>query len=310
MADQNDEPKDRKHRSPAYPFISLEKAVERAQEFYDKEHRHSAPPSAAAQHWGYATKSSAGMQTISALKQFGLLAYDGVGADRRVKLTERAFRILLDEVKDSQDRATALKQAALAPVLYAEMFKQWGVQLPSDETIRTFLRRDRGFNDDALETVINSYKDTLEYAKLAKSDTVPQADGQDPTPAVEVAIGDYVQWESQGALQFDVPRRVVGLSAEGTHVFVEGTATGLPMEQVSKTTPPSHSPGIALGTVWPNQSQPKPATTLARDVYTLEDGEAIFQYPTTLSPDSVEELERWLALIVTKLKRLQGKRTA
>ncbi len=305
MTEQSGEAREKRHRSPAYPFISLKKAVERALEFYRKEHRHSAPLVAAAQNWGYGEKSSGGVQTVSALKQFGLLAEDGDGggADRRVKLTERAIKILLDEVKDSQDRLMALKQAAMAPKLYAEMFNNWGVHLPSDETIRTFLRRDKGFNDDVLTTVIRSYKDTLEYAQLSKSDTV-----KDPsvTPA-EVSIGDYVQWESQGALQFEGPRKVVGLSDDRTHVFVEGTATGLPMEQIAKTDPPTQPSAPSSSAIWAPTPPPRASTGVARDVFALEDGEAVLQYPTTLNSDGVEELEDWLALVIRKLKRLKAK---
>lgn len=51
-------------------------------------------------------------------------------------------------------------------------------------------------------------------------------------------MGDYIQWESGGVLQFVEPKRVTGLSDDASHVFVEGSATGLPMSEVSKTEPP------------------------------------------------------------------------
>ena len=48
----------RKQRSPIIPFIALEKAVERAKEFYDSEGRHTAPLAAAAQHWSYSPRAA------------------------------------------------------------------------------------------------------------------------------------------------------------------------------------------------------------------------------------------------------------
>src|SRR5262245_41105115 len=56
-----------------------------------------------------------------------------------------------------------------------------------------------------------------------------------------VKIGDLVQWTSDGVDQFDTPRRVRGIrSFEGKKwVFVEGTKTGLPISEITVTTPAS-----------------------------------------------------------------------
>ena len=54
------------------------------------------------------------------------------------------------------------------------------------------------------------------------------------------SIGDLVQWESQGALQFETPRRIRAISDDGAWVAVEGSDTGIPMSQVivEQTAPP------------------------------------------------------------------------
>lgn len=46
-----------------------------------------------------------------------------------------------------------------------------------------------------------------------------------------VKIGDLVQWISQGIAQFNC-RKVSAVSDDGQYVFVEGSATGLPIEQI------------------------------------------------------------------------------
>jgi hypothetical protein len=292
----------KKHRSPAYPFIPLEKALQRAREFYNSERRHAAPVGAAIKCWGFSEKSSGGQQTVGALKQYGLMSDDGSGGDRRIRLTELALKILLDEVPNSADRAAALRAAALAPKLFEDMFSLWGLDLPSDETIRTLLRRDKGFNDDVLPAVLRSYKETLSYSGLLNADIVTEPSREDD-PLPQVAVGDYVQWTSQGADQFVTPRKVWMVSPDGAFAMVEGSATGIPMEQLVKTDPPArpiqgaHIPSTAQ--LFPPSSPP----SIAREVSSLPEGEAVLQWPAILSPESVQDLEDWLELLIKKLKR-------
>jgi hypothetical protein len=49
-----------------------------------------------------------------------------------------------------------------------------------------------------------------------------------------VEPGDMIQWESRGAFVFQEPQKVsyTHNSDMGIYVFVEGTATGIPIDQV------------------------------------------------------------------------------
>jgi hypothetical protein len=300
----------KKHRSPAYPFISLSKAIERAKTFYDANKRHSAHVSAAIKTWGFADKSSGGQQTIGALKHYGLLVDEsGSGDDRKVKLTALAFRILLDLVPDSPERATAIREAALTPKLFNELFQKWGVDLPGDDTIGTYLLRDKEFNSDAISIVIRVYKDTLEFAKLGEPDTMSGtvADKRDEA----VKVGDYVQWTSQGMDRFETPVRVTGITDDGEFAQVEGSTTGLPMEQLQKVDPPSNQPPAPPVPPAPPAppAPPKLMLGVAREVSSFTEGEAVLQWPATMSPESVLELEDWLELVVKKMKRRYGVET-
>lgn len=287
-----DTEKPKKERSPAYPFINLADALNRAEQFHKAEGRHAARVTVAASHWGYKEKSSGALQTISALKQFGLMDDEGSGTDRKVKLTPLALKILLDEVKDSPQRKAAIAQAALSPKLFADLFKRWGTAFPSDQSFRTYLRLDLGYNDAAVHDVLKNYKATVAYGRPEASDTIGGKDG-DAGP--KVAVGDYIQWESQGVYQFETPRRVINI--EDGYVFVEGTSTGMPIDQVQKVDPPAAPPPMLQGT----QFRPLPGA--AREVSSLPEGEAVLQWPATLSAESVKDLEDWLALVVKKLKR-------
>jgi len=55
----------------------------------------------------------------------------------------------------------------------------------------------------------------------------------EPQPAEGLKIGDAVQWTSQGVDQFDSPRKITSISDDGKYAFVEGTNTGIPIEQLS-----------------------------------------------------------------------------
>ena len=92
-----DDAKRKRMRSPAYPYINLETAIKRAQQFYDQEQRNAAPLRIAAKHWGYEPKSSGGQQTAAALISFGLMKDQGTGEARKLQLTDNALRILLDK---------------------------------------------------------------------------------------------------------------------------------------------------------------------------------------------------------------------
>lgn len=61
---------------------------------------------------------------------------------------------------------------------------------------------------------------------------------EEKKPIFDIKEGDLVQWQSQGVLQFPQPRKVENLQTtyiggkEARYVFVEGTTTGIPIEQV------------------------------------------------------------------------------
>lgn len=49
-----------------------------------------------------------------------------------------------------------------------------------------------------------------------------------------INVGDDVQWTSQGADQFEEPRKVTKISDDGKYAFVEGSGTGIPIDQLNK----------------------------------------------------------------------------
>jgi hypothetical protein len=169
----------RRHRSPNYPFIGLEKAIERAKQIYDVERRHEVPIKVASEkRWEYKPGSSQGDQTIAALRAFGLVDVGGSGEKRMIRISDRAYRILAG----AQDAADRIKDAALAPSIHGELWQKYGTNgLPSDDTIRNYLlfERESGrFNEDVVDNFIARFKETISFAKLDSSDKIDEVEGR------------------------------------------------------------------------------------------------------------------------------------
>lgn len=162
-------------RSPAYPYISLEKAVERADQIRAAgAARQEMPPETYYKIWDLGSQSSGARQTMAALNHFGLVDYMGRGTERKVKLSDLALRIVLDKTPGSPQRFQAVAEAAVKPAIHAELYDKYKSFLPDDVVIETFLTRDREYNEQAARQLIDEYKNTLRYSGLAEPDNMPK----------------------------------------------------------------------------------------------------------------------------------------
>jgi hypothetical protein len=167
MEDQETRKKD---RSPNFPFISLEAAIERCKAFYEEERRGAAPVPRVAKHWKYSASSSGLIQTIAALKSYGLMVDEGSGAERKLRLTEMALRILLDNRPDSTERVELIKRAALNPSVSSDVHGNWTDGLPSDDTLNHSLIFERSFAPQNAARAVRILKENQRFAMLTRSD--------------------------------------------------------------------------------------------------------------------------------------------
>lgn len=169
----------KKIRSPSFPFLDLREATERARVLHAAERRNGVRPEIAAAHWGYSARSSGAMQTLAALRSYGLLEGEGM-----VRLTDRAVRLLLDDA-GSAERAGLLRRAALAPPVHARLWERYGADLPSDKSLRSFLVLELGFNEGAVDLCLRNYRETLAFAGLIGGPSPREAEPPSPSPAPE-----------------------------------------------------------------------------------------------------------------------------
>jgi hypothetical protein len=181
-------------RSPAYPAIDLESAVSKAEKIYEQERLNSTTLDVVAQHWNTNTKSSGFLQSIAALKYYGLASEVPDAKTRMIKLTDAAFRILFGD-DDSAERLTALRQAALSPKLFKNMWDKWGKELPSEATMRSYLIFENKYNDSIVKNIIRNYKNTVSYSRLIYGNI--NGDSED-----EMTIEDETLLEEQKSEQY------------------------------------------------------------------------------------------------------------
>lgn len=182
MADDDDDLKRRvQGRSPPYPFVTLEKAVERATQLLEYSKGHPVRSVSAVSAWGYQPKSSGGIQTIAALKSFGLLTDTGSNEDRKVQLSDLARRLLRGPPPDV--KRDLLRTAALSSKVISEYWAEWRDDRPPDSDCRWDLVDNRGFTEEAAAKFLSIYDSTVAYAGLASSDMAEDEIGVSSAPS-------------------------------------------------------------------------------------------------------------------------------
>lgn len=171
-------PKRRKGRSPGYPAINLEEAVQRARQLYGAEQRHTAHFSTIVKHWGYSPKSGPARLVFAALIKFGLLDVSGENDARAAKVSDLAVSIILDNRPDSEERKTRLQDAAMRPTIHRTLWTKYGGSLPSDTELEFQLPKNFGFTEVGTKDFLKQFRETIAFAKMDSS-TIIAGDSND-----------------------------------------------------------------------------------------------------------------------------------
>jgi hypothetical protein len=249
--------------------MGLRLAVAKIDALYKADGLAPAPKGAALRHMGYEKLHSEAARALSALKSYGLIEE----TVDRVKLTQRAIDIVAREEADIR-RQAAIREAALGPAIYRELVEHYKPKLPSETSLKADLIAIRKFNPSAVDDFVRDLKDTLDFAGLSdlevlNSQQEPKPDDGKPVlPQIRPKVGDYVQWESHGQLQFREPKRVRGLSPDSEWAFVDGDNTGLPVgeltvvnTQISEKSPEQKPPILDAGKPLVKQDKPDKSAT-------------------------------------------------
>ncbi|MGH6850338.1 MAG: hypothetical protein ACREDD_07815 [Methylocella sp.] len=234
MTDAKVEPleKGQRDRSPSFPFIPLETAIERLSEFEAHHRRAAVTVNRIGPAWAMKAGTSQAQQTLAALKAYGLLESQRGPNGSEVSISEEGRTYLLAQ-QDSIKRQV-LERAAIKPKQIELYWRKWGADRPKDAACLDALCLDGGqFSKDGAEKFLKVYDATIAFAKLSESDKRDQVTKGDDPPPLAVAVGDLVQIEIGGVFQLPQPACIRAIQDhEGKKwVFVEGSETGIPMEQ-------------------------------------------------------------------------------
>jgi hypothetical protein len=254
-------------------------------------------PAIAAKLIGFASAHGQAYSALSALKKFGLLEEK----DGRVVPTQRAMEVASLPDTDPR-RLKTIRDAAISPAIYAELFELYrDTNIPSDETLAGELVAYKGFNPNGVKEFLKAFRETIEFSGLSDL-TVLGSEMKATQGGENVKIGDYVQWEPNGILQFQEPKRVRNVS-EG-FVFVDGSPTGMPIAEVTIEKAPAESPKPHVVTPLRVVTRSSGGSaTMKQDIFSVAEGEVVLSWPTPLSADSIEDLKAWLKIIERKISR-------
>lgn len=170
MTETGGQQKKKRVRSPSYPALDLETAIERARRLWQEERQYPASVDTIVRHWGYRSFNGPAALALAALKKFGLVEDEGTGSERVAAVSNLAVDILANP--DEGARLKAVQEAALRPAIHRELWDKYGPNLPSDTNLRWELTRQRNFSETGADEFIPEYRATIAFAQLDAGDTV------------------------------------------------------------------------------------------------------------------------------------------
>jgi hypothetical protein len=248
-----------------YPFIPLRKALERARQLWEKASDHPVISTDAAQIWGYSPKASGGIQTVAALRYYGLIRSTSVGHARRLRFTDEAKSYFLDERPEKH--AEAHKGFALKPKAMMVLWGMWKDRPPAQSIARSALKVDVGYSENSARELLAIYVDNLAFAKLTSSDRITAADAGD-----EEINSEGSDWGNSTSLD--------STQSKDNH-----------MPEVSVATPKAASYATAV------------PSGIRQDTCNLPEGVVVLSFPETFSAASYLDLEAWLEFQKNRLRR-------
>lgn len=162
--------KKKRIRSPNYPFISLEKSLKYAEIIYQNQKRYAVPMESVAKDWGFSSAITSFMgQHVAALSSFGLIDIEGGKDNKKIKISDLTFNILIDKRPESKERENLTKEAALKPDIFQSIYNTYPNGLPAEHTLEYDLVSKYHFNESSTKKFIGILKETFDFAKVYQS---------------------------------------------------------------------------------------------------------------------------------------------
>jgi hypothetical protein len=150
--------------------MDLREAIDKAAILYDYHPQHPIPVKIALEKLGYKADPPSGtaLRTLAALSHYGLIETEGQLSERKVRVSELGRSIIIDKRPDSEERKRRIREAALKPTLFVELWQNYGGSLPPDDTLSYELERDGTLNRNVIGEFLATFRSTLKFAGLEK----------------------------------------------------------------------------------------------------------------------------------------------
>lgn len=201
-------------RSPNYPRITLEEALQKISEVYEKQHTYKTDKEVVAKNLGYGGINGGSQAMMGALGSYGLLLKEG----KEFKVSDNAVSII-ELAKDSSERTELIKSIANSPDIFADLHSEYKEKLPQIETLRHFLIKKK-FLPKAASEVIRIYRANVEFVNQIDSEYNRNLDNDDLASNKGSKMqGQVAQLQGQNQ-QMPPPLK------DGSQVIVDISSTG------------------------------------------------------------------------------------
>jgi hypothetical protein len=288
----------------------VQKALEQASALRTKEGDYPAPLASALKAWGYGGKSSGGRQTLATMKYYGLIDVTGDGDSRKVKVSEIARRILLDQREDDTEKRRLIQQVGLMPSAHKAIYKAYPHGLASDGSVEHFLTFDQGFNPEAAKELLAQFKQTASFIQLYQPDNSldkTHENGENPALDKErpdVKLGDRIQWTSNGVDQFRDGGIVLGFTEDGSWAYTDQGTSGVPINEVTVMestaalkTPPEMPPHL-LAALDRSREKDIERPGSRKAIFPISDGDVTLTFPEGITDAGLKRLKRYLEIFL------------
>lgn len=154
-----------RQRSPRYPVVDLETALDLLRKLYGKVGRSDFQPAEAAVAWGYNSASGPVRSRIATLRQYGLLEGKRGRYAENPRISQRGLSLAgPNQTLRGQEYRNELQEAALTPPLFSEIYNT--MPNATDAVFRRHLVVGKGFTEDGARRFMEGYRATIKFSNL------------------------------------------------------------------------------------------------------------------------------------------------
>ena len=255
-------------RAPRSPSISLPDAILKIELIYNNEGKSSFDDIVAVNHMGYKGLNGASRRILGAVRGYGLM--EGRGD---LTITDDAITIIADkDMPDQSDRNDSLLRAIKHNSVFNDLYERFKNN-SSTLNVSSYLQKTHGFKPASAMKAAQIYKDSIALVLSDKKDYYEDADN--------------------------------GSGKSSNLGYLDGVDDQL-KDDPSNTKSDFGGSIFDFGFSSPSIRKEKP--NMKQDIFNIDEGQIVLQFPESMSLESFEDFTDWLMLQQRKIgRKVDGK---